>query len=244
MWQPEHVERALFLWKKWRCSLIHQWMGDTVLCELPLEELRRRARDELEKLGLQGSLMAFYWICSVASECNLDYEASFEKIVIPSFALRFDRRLGGYSPRPGVRLCPLRYGLRPGVRVYPPRLMTERDFQRRQSGLDLGVYIRIEMTEMHLSPGHELYAVIDMRGKPRKQSKPGRLPKHSDHLAVKCAVLKDRKELTYVEIGKRFGLPVTINPETRYKQCDTARHLVNRGRKLIRLCQYPEPRTK
>lgn len=202
------------------------------LRELPLEELRRTATAELEKLALEGSLMAFYWICSVASGCNLDYETSFQKIVIPSFALRFDRRLGGYSPRPGVRVYPLRYGLRPGVRVRPPRLVNERDFQRRQSRFGPEVYTRIEMTEMLLCPGHELYSVIDERGKQKERGKPGRLPDYPDCLAVKCAVLKNRK-MTYVEIAKKFSLPITVNRDTGYKQSGSACNLVKRGNKLI-----------
>jgi hypothetical protein len=215
------------------------------LRELSLEELRRTARGELQKLGLEGPKMELYWICSVASEYNLDYETSFEKIVVPPwFPLRYDRRLLRYNL--GVRVYPPRlrmllgygrYGrLRPGVRVYPPRLMREKEV-RRESGLGAGVYIStrtLGTLTMLLPPGHELYSEIEaLRGRPRKRSKPGRLPKYSDQMAVKCAVLK-KSGSTDVEIARQLGLPVTKPYDTQ--QSDTARHLVNRGDKLINEC--------
>jgi len=49
-------------------------------------------------------------------------------------------------------------------------------------------------------------------------------------LAVKYAVLKD-SGMTYVEIARRLGLPVK-EPYCS-EQSDTARHLVQGGRKLI-----------
>jgi hypothetical protein len=225
MWQPEQVERALFRWSKWRCSLIHQWASETDLHKLSLNDVRSRARAELQKLGFEGPMMAVYWICSVASECNLDYEASFTKILIPSwFPLRFDRRLLRW------------YSLKPGVRVYPPRLLTKKDMDRlrRQSGLDAGVYISTGTTRMLLPPDHEFYSIIGaMKGRPRKRSKPGRPPSYPDRLAVKCAVLKT-PDKTYVQIAKQLGLPVTDGElHELSKRSDVVRHLVSRGRKLI-----------
>lgn len=170
--------------------------------ELSLDDLRLRAKDELQKLGLEGPMMALYWICSVVSDCNLDYETSFRKIIIPPW------------------MVSLIGDTRPGVRVYPSWLITserERDF--------LGPVCMI------LPPDHELYSVIEvLRGRPRKRRKLGRLPKYPDCLAVKCTVLKDSGK-TYVEIGKKFGLKVKRPFESR--QCDKARHLVNRGRRLV-----------
>jgi len=211
------------------------------LGELSLQELRRTARGELQKLGLEGPKMELYWICSVASEYNLDYETSFEKIVVPPwFPLRYDRRLLKYKL--GVRVYPpgfqflLRYvygRLRPGVRVYPPRLMTEKEV-RRQSGLGPGVYIStriLGIATMLLPPGHELYAEMEaLKGRPSKKCKRGRLPKYSDQLATKCAALK-KLGSTNVEIAKQLGLPVT-KPYSS-EQSDIVRNLVNRGRKLL-----------
>lgn len=225
MWQPKQVERALFHWSKWRCSLIRQWMaGDDKLRGSSLDELKLAARDVLQRLDLEGPVIALYWICSVASDCNLDYDTSYDRIVTPSWLpKRFDKRLPAHR-------------MRPGVRVYPPILMTEKDMDllRRRSHLGPEVYISTGIERMLLPQEHELYSIIKgMRGRPRKLNKPGKLPKYPDCSAVTCAVLRDRDDMTYVEIAKKVGLPITVNPETGYKQSDTARNLVDRGRKLI-----------
>ncbi len=205
MWQPKQVERALFRWGKWRSSLINQWMkSESELRELSLDELRLVVKHELQRLALEGPVMALYWICSVVSDCNLDYETSFEKIIITSW------------------LASLIRDLRLGARVYPPWLITERDKHFFGS------------SGMVLPLDHELYSIIDaLRGRPRKHGTPGRLPKYPDRLAVKCAVFKDVSKITYVKIAKPLGLPTKRNKETGQDESSTVRHLVNRGRKLI-----------
>lgn len=205
MWQPKQVERALFRWRKWRCSLIHQWVSETELHELSLDDLRLRVKGELQKLGLEGPNMALYWICSVVSDCNLDYEMSFEKIIIPPWMVSLvgDSRLE--------------------ARVYPSFLiMSERDRDF------------LSPMCMILPPDHELYPVIEtLRGRPRKLQKLGGLPKYPDRIAVRCAALKQSGK-TYVEIARLLGLDVTNGEEHELSErSDITRHLVNRGRRLM-----------
>lgn len=225
MWQPKSVERALFRWHKWRHSLVSQWIAAAnELRGLSLEELKLTARGALQKLGLEGPVMSLYWICVVASDCNLEYDTSYGKIVIPSWLpKRFDKRLP--APR-----------MRPGVRVYPPILMTEKDMDllRHQSKLGPEVYIPTGIERMLLPQEHELYSIIKgMRGRPRKINKPGKLPKYPDRLAVRCTALKYKDKMTYVEIAKMLSLPITINCDTGYKQSEIARNLVKRGKKIV-----------
>jgi hypothetical protein len=189
-----------------------------------LEELKLTTRGALQKLGLEGPVMSLYWICVVASDCNLEYDTTYGKIVIPPWLpKRFDKRLPAHR-------------MRPGVRVYPPILMTEKDMDllRRQSKLGPEVYIPTGIERMLLPQGHELYSIIKgMRGRPRRINKPGKPHKYPDHLAVRCTVLKYKDKMTYVEIAKMFSLPITINCETGYKQSEIARNLVKRGKKII-----------
>lgn len=227
MWQPRSVERVLFQWHKWQHSLVRQWMtAASELRGLSLEELKLTARGALQKLGFEGPLISLYWICSVASDCNLEYDTSYDRIVIPSWLpKRFDKRL------PVSRV-------RPGVRVYPPILMTEKDMDllRRQSKLGPEVYISTGIERMFLPQEHELCSEIKgMMGRPRKINKPGRPPKYPDRLAVRCAALRDKDvpKMTYVKIAKTLGLPIKRNEETGQDESSTARHLVNRGRRLI-----------
>ena len=225
MWQPNSVERALFRWHEWRYSLVSQWIAAAKeLRGLSLEELKLTARVALHKLSLEKPLMSLYWICTVASDCNLEYDTTYERIVIPSWLpKRFDKRLAASR-------------LRPGVRVYTPILMTEKDMEllRRKSKLSPEVYISTGIEKMFLPQDHELCSKIKgMRGRPKKITKPGKLPKYPDRLAVRCTVLKYKDKMTYVEIARVLSLPITINPCTGYKQSETARHLVKRGKKII-----------
>lgn len=71
----------------------------------------------------------------------------------------------------------------------------------------------------------------DIRGRPGIRGKRGHIPRYPDRLAVQCAALKDGG-MSYVEIAERFHLPVTTPIFS--DQSDVARHLVRRGRKLLR----------
>lgn len=244
----EKVERALFAWPKWRSSLIHYWMSETEwpkssLEVLSLENLRATASAALQELGLesQGNVMARYWICAVASDCNLEYESSFENIIIPLwFPKRFDYRLLRYGLGPfGTRRRLFSHAwLKAHVqmqdnRVYPPMLVTERDMEllRRQSHLGPAVYIPTGITRMLLPAGHELYSVIEgLNRRRREQNKIGRPPDYSDRLAVQCAMLNG--QIGEIGIAKKFNLPT----ETPYfsKRSSTVRRLVKRGKQLIK----------
>lgn len=222
MWQPRQVEQALFRWGKWRCSLIDQWVRtEAELSELSPDKLKLDVKHRLRKTGLAGARIEVYWICSLVSDLNLDNSASFDKIVIPDW----------------LQWWPVPYhdplSLNPGARMYPPWLVSENDidFAKRQYGSESRFLKPPGLTSMLLSPDHELYSVIEpLRGRPRKRHKPGRPPRYPDRLAVKCAALSTQ-ELTYVEIAKQLGLPVT-KPELS-EQSDVVRHLISRGSKLI-----------
>lgn len=222
MWQPKEVERALFRWGKWRGSLISQWMRTEIEpSQLSPDKLRLVAKRKLRKLGLAGVGIEVYWICSLVSNLNFDHEASFHKIVIPYW----------------LQWWPLPYHhplkLKPGLRIYPPWLMSDNDmdFARHQYGLESRFFKPRGLISMLLPLDHELFSILKtLRGRPRKRSKPGKPPKYPDCLAVKCTILKDSGK-TYVQIGEKFGFKVDRPFLSR--KCDTARHLVNRGRRLI-----------
>jgi hypothetical protein len=222
MWHPKKVEKALFYWGKWRCSLIDRWMRDEAkLSELSPDKLRLYVKRRLSKLGLAGTRIEVYWICSLVSDLNLDNSTSFNKIVIPDWLQ--------WWPVPYKGLL----RLNPGARMYPPWLVSKNDidFAKRQDGPESRFLKPPGLTSMLLSLDHELFSVIGpLRGRSRKRNKPGRPPEHPDHLTVKCAALKT-KGLTYVEIAERFHLPVTRLYSN--DQSDVARHLVDRGKKLI-----------
>jgi hypothetical protein len=227
MWQPKKVEQALLHWDKWRCSLIDQWGRiKAELSETSPERLRLKARRRLRKIGLSGVKIEVYWICSLVSDLNLDHYASFDKIVIPDW----------------LRWWPLPYHnpliLKTGARIYPPWLLSENDidFAKRQYGPKSPFLKPAGLVSISLPPSHELYSVIEpLRGRPKKQKGPGRAPRYPDHLAVKCAILRT-KHLTYIEIAKQLGLPVT-KPELS-EHSDVVRHLTNRGSKLIEELKY------
>ena len=86
MWRPKQVEQALFRWGKWRCSLIDRWVRtEAELSELSPDKLRLDVKRRLRKMGLAGTRIEVYWICSLVSDLNLDNSASFDKIVIPDW---------------------------------------------------------------------------------------------------------------------------------------------------------------
>jgi hypothetical protein len=238
VWNPPNVERALFRWAKWRESLIAEW-ADPGESELTQEHLTRRAESVLRGLDLRPSaILLLYRICCVASDVNLDYEASFKKIVIPR---------GVQLPFDPLLTC---FALEVGSRVHPPSIVAGQDlaFFSRQYGAATSVIGRDGITRMTatdnyepnfrrgewllLPPGHELAAVLaERKGRPPRM-KP-RYLKYGDRLAVKCAASKDLGK-TYLEVARQFGLP--IQEKHHYwesAQSDLAMYLVRRGRKLL-----------
>jgi len=230
MWQSKTVERALFKWDKWRQSLVRVWASyDPGSSQLASARLKKLANKAVKGFGLPDSaLLELYWACCVTSRCNIDYEASFDRIVISeAVELPFDPSVSDLRIELGMRAC-------------PPLLISEKDvvFRCQQYGLDF----RSSLHHYKFSPSrgndqlfvdkdHELYPIISkLKGRPSKRKEIGRLPTYGDHLAIRCAALKASGE-TYVAIAERFGLP-TKTPELS-EQSDTVRHLVRRGENLL-----------
>lgn len=218
MWKPETVERALFRWRRWRQTIVNQWVNSDLES---LSDLKSRAEDQLLLLNFPESLwLELYWISVVAADFCFNDESSFDRIVVPA-GLCVDQRLASYD-------------LPPGTRVYPPRIWSEKDidFASRQLGWPKTMlYSKPLDMYVYLPSDHELYSVLSkLKGRPKKNlGKRGRRPLFSDRLAVRCA--SKRPDRTFVEIAKMFGLPTQ-----RYifsEQSDTVRHLVARGRKLL-----------
>lgn len=235
MWKPKNVERALFTWGKWRQSIISQWLNpEKDLEEFTLKQLRGKVRQELRTLGLPTSTwLELYWICCTVSEYNLDDWNTFNNIVVPAWLLSRYERIMGFDNL---------YWLRnPISRVYPPEIWDEGDVDymtRRVTGKqDIDERDRIypweEWPWIFLPSRYELYEFLNkLKGRPREKSrKPGNRPSYPDSLAVKCAVLNEKHDMTHVEIAIKFGLPITKPYDSR--QSDIVRHLVDRGRKLI-----------
>lgn len=219
MWQCRKVERALFRWARWRQTIIKQWMDSEVKS---LSDLKSEAKAQLQLLNFPESLqLELYWFSAVAADICFNDEASFEKIVIPA-GLCLDQRLSWYELRPGTRVC-------------PPEIWSEKDidFWCRQHGLRKTLMCSTPQDPCILLPsGHELYSVLmKLKGRPKRNlSRRGRGTKYSDRLAVKCACKYPHK--TYLEIAREFKLHTKkYNFST---QSNTARHLVARGRKLIK----------
>lgn len=218
MWDTEQVGRALFRWEKWRASLVRQWMRKTPLSKISLKDLKTTARTALHELGLKGPIIECYWICAVDTVRNLD-DVAFEEVFMPEwFPKRYDHRMKQFY-------------LNQRHRFYPPVIITEMDLLKLKS-YNPQVYHKLEIREMTLTQHHPLYTILGMKGRPKKQSAIGRPSEYSDHCAVVCAAHK-RQGLTYVEIAKKFKLPIIKNRETGYKQSESARNLVERGKKLI-----------
>jgi hypothetical protein len=217
MWRPNTVERALFRWKKWRNSIIKHW----AVWKYDKDWLEKVVSQELGELGLPASsLLEIYWISCLTSDYNLDYTTTYARIVTPT-----GLKKGGFE-------------VNPGIKIYPPQVIREEDvkFESSQYGIPRDALIRLysyaSSDRLLLKSDHELLGVLkDLRGRPGIRGKQGPIPHYHDRLAVQCAALKDRG-MSYVEIAKRLGLPVT----RRYSsyQSDVVRHLVRRGRKLLR----------
>jgi len=217
MWQPNTVERALFQWKKWRNSIIRNWAGWKYDKDWP----KKVVSQELKELGFPASfLLEIYWISCLTSDYNLDYPTTYARIATPAGIKK-----GGYE-------------INPGIKIYPPQIIREEDlkFESRQYGFSRDTLIQLysdySSNRLLLKSDHDLLGVLkDLRGRPGIRGKQGHIPRYHDRLAVQCATLKD-SSMSYVEVAKRFHLPVT----RRYSsdQSDVARHLVRRGRKLLR----------
>lgn len=217
MWQPNTVERALFRWKKWRNSIIRNWAGVQYDKDWP----KKVVSQELKELGFPVSfILEVYWISCLTSDYNLYYPATYAKIVTPG------------------RLKKDGYEINMGIKIYPPQVISEEDlkFVSRQYGFSrdtlIALYSDYSSNILLLKSEHELFSVLkDTRGRPGIRGKKGPIPRYPDRLAVQCAALKDRG-MSYVEIAVRFHLPVTTSIFS--DQSDVARHLVRRGRKLLR----------
>lgn len=217
MWQQNTAERALFQWRKWRNSIIRNWAG----WKYDKDCLEKVVSQELKELGFPASfLLEMYWMSCLTSDYNLDYPATYSRIVTPA-----GLKKGGYE-------------INQGIKIYPPQVIKEEDlkFVSRQYGFSrdtlISLYSDYSSNRLLLKSDHELFSVLkDTRGRPVIRGKQGPIPRYHDRLAVQCAALKDAG-MSCVEIAKRFHLPVT----RRYSsdQSDVARHLVDRGRKLLR----------
>jgi hypothetical protein len=228
MWNSRKVEQALFQWPKWRQSIVAQWVNVEVEIEnLTSGQLKVKSRRELQKLGFPASSwLALYWICCIASDCNLDRHASFHSIVIPTWLPQ------PFSPS-------LQAHMEPGRRIYPPYIFREGDeeLQFRRFGMFGSIQLREDAKRgfaILLPSHHELYQVLNrLKGSPKMSGKPGRHSWYSDHLAVKCAVWKDRYGMTYDEIGCKIESELPDKLTEEGKQTGVAIYLVDRGRKLI-----------
>ena len=163
MWQPKRVELALFRWPKWRQSIIDQWVKSRgVINELSYDDLRDKAREEVQKLGFSSSLfLETYWVCCIASNCSLDYPVTYDKIVIPDWLSLPPESLGRHLRRPRE----LKQELKAGLRIYPPPIVGERDIDYfgYQDGYEMAAFFRELYYPrendywMSIPAGHELY---------------------------------------------------------------------------------------
>ncbi len=217
MWTCKTVERALFRWGKWRCSLIKEWIESEKHCQFLPDELNLSAKSEIEKLGLESIGFTFYWACCLTSDVNLDYQASFVTIKVPTWwTPEFNEAFSVYGSL--------------GQRVAPPNFRNERDrhFFLQQMGIEPFLDGR---GYVFLASSHQLNTVLgELKGRPRKKGRVGRVPIYSDRLAVRCAALKKYGN-SLLQIPNLVDLP-----EKFYiggQDPDFIRHLINRGNRLV-----------
>lgn len=227
MWKPTTVERVLFRWPRWRRSIVMQW---THLLTNPLVPdatyLKTEARDEVFKLGMlsPSPVLEFYWMCCVTSDINIDYKATFKKIVVPPWL----------SSPSNPLVFAESYTLNPGARMYPPTVFTSVDIPYYLNSVEFPLHIE-NVTErcfrLFFKDDHEFAVMLkERKGRPIEAHKPGKPPVYSDRLAVASAVLKNSGS-TYVAIAKQLNLPYSKPYES--EQSDTVYHLVKRGAKLL-----------
>ena len=228
MYDVVTVERAFFMWGKWRRSIVDHWVSAIELSELPPHEMRLEARGRLKPLDFPDCIwLELYWISAVASDCCLDHEPSFEKIVIPAWL----------SWPLGETIPSFHDLLRAGCRAYPPQVWRKGDVAFHHAAWTVPrIFFSPGHPQVLLPSEHEFYPILSrLRGRPRKRAvRAGRAPRYSDRLAVKCAVAK--QAMTYTEIARRFGLDTTIKTPYSSEQSDTVRHLVQRGERLLEEC--------
>lgn len=213
MWKHKTVERALFRWGKWRCSLIKQWIKNDTRFQFLPDELNLLTRRQIESLGLEGIGFTLYWACCLFSDFNLDYEESFIRIVLPPWWTPEFNRAFSVSGTAGLRSV-------------PPKLTNERDrdFSLRQYGMEMFSDGR---GYVFLPSNHQLSVVLnELKGRPRKRGKIGRSPIYSDRLAVRCTALRKLGN-SPIQISELVDLPEKVYLEG--SQPDVIRHLINRG---------------
>ena len=229
MWNLEKVERALFTWRKWRKSIIGEWMHPTArLDKLRLSQIREIAAKGMSKMELPKSvLLEMYWLCCVLSDYSMDNWTTFDRIVVPEWLLSLYDSI-------------LNYDFRPGGRMHPPFIIGEGDLAVRHRQI-FGTYTG--KPDYDLIPGekedriflhskHEFYPFLnEFKGRTRRRKPPGRYPTHSDRMAVICYRLK-LYGATYLNIAKKFKLP--IENCITFERSSAAMHLVGRGEKLAR----------
>ncbi len=218
MWQSETVERALFKWPKWRQSIISQWAAEPESHLNALQyQLQAIAAQELGRLGFPSCpSLENYWICCITSDYNLEYPTSFKNIVAPSWIST--SQIHGYK-------------IQGGFRGLPPCVLDEDAIQVERRCYPWLTQKQLFPNQMFLPQEHLFYTVLrQVKGRPPSTGKIGKHPVLSDRLAVRCAALKDSGR-TYVEIARELDLPITRPNFT--KQSDAARHLVQRGKRLI-----------
>ena len=212
MWKSETVERALFKWPIWKRSIISQWSNS------PSErQLQAMAAQELESLGFPSCLsLENYWISCITSDYNLDYPPSFKRIVAPEW-ISTSKSCG--------------HNISGDFRILPPRVFDENDLKYEQRFYPFLNEEQLFHGQMFLPQKHPFYTVLhQVKGRPPSKGKVGKHPMLSDRLAVQCAALKVSGS-TYVDIACELDLNITRPYKS--EQSDTAKHLVQRGRRLI-----------
>lgn len=264
MWTGKRVEQALFHWGKWRRSLVLQWLDVDIDWELLSQsQLRSKSTNELRALELLPCIqLQVYWICCIISDYSFDDSSPYREIRMPNWLWSryrsvvkdygIDLRHASnrvYPPEvwteddgiTGVDVDKFDYSQ---VHLYHPQ-----DIQY-DTNIPAVLQNRDKPEAFHawetydtisLSSSHELYGILKgLKGRPQEHRKRrGRKAHYSDRLAVRCALLKDKKGMADYEIALKFNLPTK-----RYyssNQSDTVRHLVEKGRRLLESVELSWP---
>lgn len=240
MWQQKTVERALFKWNKWRCSIINIWANsDNNLEKLCQEELNKKVSNELSILKLPSSVfLKIYWICSVTSDYNLDYEKSFNNIIVPSWLPIPDN----LEPSVFVHVfkkIPYTLTITSGDRLYPPFIISQKDIEFAVSQVEEGYifgdayYPTENQDAMILPENHELKLILNtLKGRPGNQGHIGVPPYYSDRLAVKCAALNN-SGMKDLKIGEIIEPELDEDKKWSILPKDIVHHLIVRGYSLL-----------
>lgn len=257
MWSNRKVEQALFRWTAWRKSIISEWQGNSSLEILDPNLLHTKAYEFLWQLQLTTpiqhihTLLQIYWICCIVTDYLFDNPISYDNIRIPDWlATRYatlvvkDQRM--LPPRAMTDNTITREeNVRHLTQFFGHDMSIMRDFTQ------YGFFIN-EPYEIEVFTNDEFYGILtNFEGRPTKKfGIRGRPAQYYDRQAVKCAALKDSGK-TYVDIARKLGLHIKepIIPTTRplgndpdsanisdpyvVEQSDSARHLVERGRRIL-----------